>query len=421
MGSGRRTAAVLAAALLGASLAASPAAADAVADQVAELEALEKAGDSTKCAARIAAIKDWSDPRVAAEVRDLAKSANDAIACAAIRALAARKDAKALEWLRARAGDKDLARAADKGGRPDVYRCVLDALLPYRDPGTLKPLEDAVKTYMTTDSDYAARAIRAYGCVREKSVIDQLIAWLADLDEHHGGKSSGGSGGHGRYSPEGQRIRDASMAVLVQTLADATDQDLPDAVAWRKWWTEHAKTFVFPKPDAQDDADVTTLTEWTDRRYGYTLKRPAGEGWAFRPGDDQFRISVLETGAGGEWRAMAAWNVYRSIGSNIKDVKGFADWWMTKQFPEKEFEKYSAGGEPSAAARTFAGRDWTVVTARGMAKGSMANWGVMERRVYITRIDCGYLYAWAVVKTTIPDEEKQRTWDVVEKAVFAAK
>jgi hypothetical protein len=394
--------------------------ADALGDEIAAIDALEKAGDDTKCVARLAALTDWSDPRVAAAVRDLAKSPKDAVACAAIKALATHKDAKALEWLKKRIADEDLAKPKDKGGRPDVYRAVLDACLLWRDPSTLKPLETAVDAFLTTDADYATRAIRAYGSVREKAVVGRLIEWLADLDMSHGGKSSGGSGGRSRYSPETQKIRDNSAAVLVKTLADATDQDFPDTAAWRKWWTENARTFEFPKTDAVP-VDVTTLTEWTDKRYGYTVKRPAGAGWTFKPGDTDFRIQLLHTDAQNLWVSMVGWNVYRSAGSSLKDVDAFAGWWMTKQFPDKEFEKYGQGGEPSAVPRTIGGREWTLVTARGLAKGSMSNRGAMERRVYITKIDSGYLYAWAVVKTTASDEEKRLTWEAAEKTAVLGK
>jgi hypothetical protein len=394
--------------------------ADSIDDAVKQLVDLDKVGDDAKCAAKAQEMKGSNDPRVVAAFLDLEKSAGDATACAAIKLLASRKDAKSLEWMKSKLGDKELPK--EKGGRPEVFKCILESLAVYRDASALKPLEDVVKTYLTTDADYASRAIRAYGSVPQKSVVDQLIDWLGQLEQSHGGKSSGGSGGHTKFTPEVQRARDTSRDVLLKTLIAVTDKDVGDYADWKKWWPEHSKGFEFPKADAMDrQIDVTTLSQWTDTRYGYTVKRPDGKGWTFKPEDAHFRIQLLKVEDGGAWPAFVGWGIYSLAGSNIKDVKDYTDWWVKQQFPEHEIERYAADGEPTVEQKKFAGRDWTVITAKGIGKEALASWGAMEHRVYFTKTDVRFIYAWAVVKTTTSPDDKQKTWDSVEGVGFSAK
>src|SRR6185295_18042053 len=116
--------------------------------------------------------------------------------------------------------------------------------------------------------------------------VDQLLFWLGSLETSHGGKLSGGAGGHSKYMPEVAKARDASRGALLTTLVALTDEDPGDYAAWKKWWADHSKTFEFPKADAVGKTvDWSMLVEWTDRRYGYTVRRPPGKGWKFVPGD----------------------------------------------------------------------------------------------------------------------------------------
>jgi hypothetical protein len=394
--------------------------ADAVDDSIKAMQDAAAGGDDAHCLVKLEERKDSKDARVVAAVRGLLKSSSDRIACAAMRNLSRRNDPKCLEWLKARLVDKDV----DKGkiARPESFKCVLESLAGYRDPGSLKPLETVVRTFLMADGEYSTRAIRAYGSVPQKPVVDQLLDWLSSLETSHGGKTSGGAGGKSKYAPEVAKARDASRIEIYKTLVALTDQDLGDYAAWRKWWSERGKTFEFPGPAAVGaDVDFAALTEWTDRRYGYTVKRPEAKGWAFLPGDKHFRIQCLKTDDSGAGSAFAGWNYYDVAGSSFKDTDDYVAWWMFKQFPDQEFEKYAPGGAPAAEERKFAGRDWTVITAKGATKGAIANWGAVEHRVYVTKFPDRFLYAWALVKTTATPEEKRQTWDFVEGVVFSAK
>jgi hypothetical protein len=360
-------------------------------------------------------LKDSADPRAAEAVRGLLKSVNDKIVCAALQFLAERKDAKCLDWLKGKLDDKDRLE------RPEVFKGVLEALAVYRDPGALKPLEDVVKTSLQTDGEISRRAVAAYGSVPQKPVVDQLLFWLGTLETSHGGKSSGGAGGKSKYMPDVAKARDTSRDALLKTLVALTDQDPGDYAAWKKWWSEHAKTFEFPKDDPKSrDVDLALLPEWTDKRYGYTVKRPAAKGWAFMKGEG-FRIEVAKTDESGARPAFAGWNYYDIAGSSFKDTKDYVAWWMLQQFPDHEFAKFSVGGEPTQKPQKFAGRDWIVVSATGTTKDALATWGEAEHRVYVTKFADRFIYAWAIVRTSAADEDKKATWESVEGVVFASK
>jgi hypothetical protein len=399
----------------------SVASADLVDDAIRDIQAAAKAGDAAVCLARIRALQglqDANDPRVLTMVRELAKSDVDEIACAAIVLGAASKDPKLLEWMRSKIADKDLWK--EKGGRPALYRCILEALPRYRDPATLKPLEDAVRDFLQTDAELAKLAIRAYGSVPQKAVVDQLLDWLESLEQSHRGKSSGGAG-KTKYHPEVQKARDASRAAILDTLAALTGLDVGDSTAWRKWWNDHARSFEFPPPDQDANLDWSKLTVYTDTRYGYTAHRPAGDGWVFRPPGPHFRAEILRQDATGVWQAFVGWNVHRSAGSYIKDAKDLADWWVRKEMPDHEFASYGPGGEPTIEQRTFGKRDWYVVVARGVTKQEIAAWGTVEHRVYITKVEAGWLYVWAIAKDTAPAQDKLEAWEAAEKTIVVEK
>jgi hypothetical protein len=393
--------------------------ADAVDDSIKAMQDAESAGDESKCVAKLESLKDSADPRVAAAERELLKSKSEKVACAAVRILSARKDDKCLEWLKGRLADREIEK--DKTARPELLKSVLDALAVYRDPGALKPLEDVVKTFLQTDGEFARRAIAAYGSVPQRSVVDQLLFWLGTLETSHGGKSSGGAGGKSKYMPDVAKARDASRDALFKTLVALTDQDPGDYAAWKKWWSEHGKTFEFPKGDSKDRGiNLATLPEWTDQRYGYTLKRPTTKGWAFlqEPG---FRIALARTDDSGTRTTFVGWNYYDIAGSSFKDVKDYVAWWMFQQLPEHEFAKYASGGEPTQTPKKFAGRDWVVIGAKGATKDALSTWGEAEHRIYVTKLSERFIYAWAIVRTTAAEEDKQATWDSVEGVLFAPK
>lgn len=394
--------------------------ADLIDDSVKELKDLEKAGDNAKCIAKLQELSSSTDARVLAAERDLAKSSHDMIARTAIRVGASHKDPKLLEWLRTKITDKDLFK--DKSDHLDLYKCILEVLPVYRDPSILKPLEEVERAFLVSDGELSALAIKAYGSVPQKSVVDQMLDWLEQLEQSHGGKSAGGSGGKTKYAPEVQKARDTSRDTLLATLTTLTDQAPGDLDEWKKWWAQNSKTFVFPPPDAGDkDVDVSKLTKWTDKRYGYTIVKPESSGWVFKPADASFRIQLLKTDGNGVWQAQVGWSFINIGGSAYKEPQDYADWWIKQQLPNVEFASFSPGGEPIQERAKFGGRDWTVVSAKGVAKEGMASWGTMERRVYITKQGARFIYAWAVVRSTLPDADKQATWDIVEKATFPLK
>lgn len=140
------------------------------------------------------------------------------------------------------------------------------------------------------------------------------------------------------------------------------------------WWAEHAKTFEFGKPDPSDGVDVATLTAWTDRRFGYRVKRPDGTGWTLKAGDASFRIQLQKLDAKFESGAFGGWSVHNSAGKKLRDLKSYTEWWINEQFP-KELDHYAPGGDPTTEDRSFGGRDFTVVLATGVGRGSLASWG----------------------------------------------
>jgi len=394
--------------------------ADATADVIKSMRELEKSGDEAQCVEKVLALKDSEDPRVLAVMKEFVKSGSDKIACAAMNWITDKRDSEFWKSIVARIDDKELYRR--RGGRPEVYKTLLENVGAYvkdnQDKSVLKPLEQVVDRFKATDSDYAARAIRAYGAVRDPAVVERMIAWLEDVESR--AQSQGGR----NESAETRKHKDESKKALLETLAALVGPDIPDAATWTKFWSEKKKGFVFPDPHKPKDVDVdvTKLTEWTDPVYGYAVKRPVGALWTFKGRDAWFRIQTIAIDDKNMWWCWGAWGVYK-LDARIKDAKSYADWWANEEFGKtaadgKEFEEYAVGGEPKVDERKFAGREWTHVVAKGKTKGGFASWGVAEKHVYITKLDYQLLYAVGTVRTGAEPEDKQKLWNFIEGVTF---
>src|SRR5687767_1523732 len=75
--------------------------------KIKEMLDFEKAKDDGKCIAKLQELRDSHDPRVLAAIKSITDSKSDKVACAAIKWVAARKDAKFRDWLLKKADDKD--------------------------------------------------------------------------------------------------------------------------------------------------------------------------------------------------------------------------------------------------------------------------------------------------------------------------
>jgi len=393
--------------------------ADATTDVIKSMRDLEKAGDESQCVAKIVELKDSEDPRVLTVMREFVHSKSDKIACAAMKWIAEKRDSEFWKWLVPKIDEKELFRRKD--GRPEIYKAVLECVATYladnQDRGVLKPLDEVVKRFLATDAEYASRAIRAYGTVRDPAVVEQLLDWLDAVDAH--GQSQSGK----NESAEARKQKDENKKALLETLNKLVGPDLPDAATWRKFWDEHKKGFVFPDPHRKEsDEDVTKLAEWTDPAYGWHVKRPDGPLWKFMGKDAWYRIQLTEIDDKNIWWCFAAFGLYK-LDSKVKDVKSFAEWWMNEEYGKnaadgKEFSEYAPGGEPKSEDRKIAGRDWTVVTVKGKTKDKMANWGIVEKRIYITKLDYQLFYANGTVRSGAEPEDKKKLWDFIEGVTF---
>jgi hypothetical protein len=381
----------------------------------------EKAGDEAKCLAKIAALKDSDDPRVLTVMKELFRaSKSDKVVCAAMNWITGTRDAEFYKGLVSKIDDKDLFRRRD--GRPEVYKTLLEDLALYvrdnQDKSALKPLDEAVKRFIATDSEYATRAIRAYGAVREPAVVEQLIAWLEEVESR--GQSQGGK----NENADARKRKDDAKKAILETLKALVGPDIPDAATWTKFWNEKKKGFVFPDPHKpkEPDVDVTKLTEWTDTVYGYTVKRPDGKLWTFKGKDDWFRIQTIAVDEKNVWWCWGAWGVYK-LDAKIKDPKTYAEWWANEEFGKtaaegKEFDEYAVGGEPKIDERKFAGREWMHVVAKGKTKGGFVKWGAFEKHVYITKLDYQLLYAVGTVSTGAEPEDRLKLLGFIEGITF---
>jgi hypothetical protein len=415
--------------------------ADAVQDQVDAMKGFEKAGDDGKCIAKMQEMKDsFGDTRVLKAIKDMTGSKNDKIACAAVKMMAARKDPKDVEWLKSvcdKIGDKDNFKDKDKGGNPDLMCAYLDAVVMFKaDKGSQATIKaalpkffDVVKHHLSTNAEFSMRAIRAYGCVRDRFVMDQLLEWGEGIEARSGKSGAGGGGGSKKgASTETRDIEGKSKKVILETLADITQKDGgSDIQTWKKWWAEHEKGFVFPEagdPDAPAPAAVGPTippgAEFKDDAFGYSMKRPEADGWTWVKADFDGPRVGLNYSAPEDPKyliARAYVSIYNTAKVPPKDVKGMTDWVLTKPIKEQMDTHDKA---PTVTEQKFGGAEWTVVDARGDGIGVKSGWGTIERRFYLVKFDTYMLWVDAFVRTGAEEDVKAALWKSIETITLPA-
>jgi hypothetical protein len=381
--------------------------ADDVDDAIAQMHEFVKSGEDGKAIAKITDLESKRDARVTDALADVARTAkSDKVSKAAMKVAAQRRHEGLFKWLKSKLDDKKMAE-----DRPERYLGVLDSLAFYGDKSTLKGLEDVVKKYLPTNAEISKRAIAAYGSIRERPVVEQLVKWLRETENTRGG------GANNKTMSQAQRdAYNAAHTQILKTLEQLTLQDMADAASWEKWWKENEKTFEFPDPNAAE-VDYATLNEYTDRAYGFTLKKPAeGKFWAFSKYEEQGgRVTLGYRDDQSVLWARANVMVWKG-NSDITNVEQFAAYYM-KLWQEKEFDKFSK--EPVIEQRKIGGRDFTVITARGMGKDTWKNWEGVERRIYITRPNPSlFLYFECAIRTGAEEPLKAAFWKEIDGMTF---
>lgn len=380
--------------------------ADDVDDAIVQLKELVKANDEGKAIAKITELETKMDGRVTDALADVAKAAkSDRVSKAAMKVAAQRKDPELSKWLKTKLDDKKMAE-----DHPERYLAVLDSVGFYGDKSTMKPLEDVVKKYLPTNSNYSKAAIRAYGSIREKVAVEQLVKWLRQTENTR----AGGQGAS--MSAQTRDNYEAAKGAVLKALESLTLQDMGDAATWEKWWKENEKTYEFPDAN-QAEVDYATLTEYTDRAYGFTVKKPPeGKFWAFAKSEAQGGRVMLHyrDDQGVLWARMNA--VVCKPWADVTTPETFAAYY-DKLWQEKEFSDFSK--KPEIVAKKIGGRDFQAITARGLGADSWKNWESCERRVYITRVNPTLmLYFECVIRNGADDPLKASFWSTIEAMTF---
>ena len=328
--------------------------------------------------------------------------------------LAKRKDAVFLKKLKGYIGKGGKKWAKDQ---PTRYVGVLKAAAVYRNKKLCDPLADVVKKYLPTNSEYSVPAIEAYGTVDEKDVVDQMLKWLAQTDSTSGGQ--GGGSGKSASQQTKDNYRDAKNAI-VSTLSDLTGQDIGDATTWNNWWAENKKTFEFPDPDAAP-VDITKLREHKDQAYGYTVKLPdrqvvvpktgeMTEMWKFSEASGcRFQIKGIDDT--GFEQCRMEYRIHNLTTKTPKTMGELMKWWVN-DWKENQFSEFSETGQPTHEEQKLGGREWLKGKARGQSR--VKNWGVCERRVYMTQIGHIVLYIATTVRTGASEQMVKDAYSIVE-------
>jgi len=409
--------------------------------KIAGMKGFEKAGDEGKCLTAMQELKESAgDPRVMKAWKELVSSKHDKVACGAVNAIASSKwrDVEFLKWMVGKLDDKDFYK--EKDGRPEVFKALLDALQNYRADkpavatfkSALPKLADLVKKFLSTNADYTTRAIHAYGCVRDKFTMEQVLEWGEQIEARQKGGGAGGGGNKKGASQETRDIEDKAKRAVLETLAEMTGKEaLPDLSAWRKWWTENAKTFQFPAPldpngpgaaaAPTTGPPVPTGAEFKDDFYGYVVHRPEAEGWAFKKPDFDAPRMMMEYATPedpGYVLARVYFAVHNPAVREPKDVKQMAEWVLA--YPVKE--EVDVGDNPPTPKETKLAGDveWTTIEMKGEAIGRKASFGRIERHFYIVKLDSYILWIDAFVRTGAEDDVKKALWSCVESVALPA-
>lgn len=388
-------------------------AADAIDEALAKLDELLKAGDEGKILAFMIELEGKLDARVTAKLAEVARThKSDRIAIHAMGQAASRKSPDLLKWLKSKVDDDKMLEK-----HPDRYKAVLRSLARYGDKGTLKGLEDVIKKYLGSNGEIASLALTAYGSVREKPVVDELIKWLTQTENTSGGQS-------GRALSDATReAYGISKQAILKALEDLTLQSIGDAKTWTEWWEANRKGFVFPDPNAPE-VDVTKLTEFTDPAYGWTMKKPEGAFWKFeKQTEDGHRIEAnFRDDKNVHWARVRAfvWKAYAEAPTPEAKVKQAVKFWTESTAERKaEFNGFSEGHAPKIETRKIGGKEFWVVTARGIGDGGWKGWEGCERRIYVHQLNTSLLlYIDVVVRSGAEEDVKKAVFGAAEGVTF---
>lgn len=392
-------------------------AADEIDGLIAEMKALEKAGEKeeAKLIGKITESELKNDARLTNYIASLARNGKtDKIAKAAIVFVSKKKDDAFLKWLVNKAGDdKYLERHKER------YFAVMDALGRY-DGEKLKDakgdLEDVIKTNLPKDGGIASRAITAYGRIREKSVVDQLLKWLQETEKTTAGGQSG--------KQMGQAQKDSyatCKAAIVKALKEMTRLEIADFASWDKFWEENRKTYEFPDPN-QGEPDYPTLKEYKDPVYRFVVTKPDAPFWAFKksdlPSGGLINLECVDD-KGMPWVRIriATFPQNTSYPNCDAFVKGYEKRWRGSEGVEPEFEQFSK--EPAVEEKKWGKAEFHILTCRGLGKGSWKNWDSHERRVYVTQpLPATFVYFEIAMRNAAEDAIKAQLQGVMDGMVW---
>lgn len=388
--------------------------ADAIDDSLKMLDDDMKSGDENKVTAKVTELTAAAtlDPRVAKAVLDVAKSnklENSSIA--AIKALGAKKDPELYKYIKSKVKDDKLAES-----HKTKYVAIIDALGNYGgdpktallDKGTHGYLaDDIVKKFVMIDEALLKAAVRSYASIRDKGVIEKLIEWTAAGDNPPRDN---------KVSAETKAKYATLSAACRQALQNLTQLDIPTGAAWKEFWDKNAKTFVIPDPNAAP-VDPATLEAYTDPAYGYTIKRPPQPNWTFAEYKDTAggRIILQNIDPQGIWMARVRIRVLQKW-AGVEDTAGYVNY-FAEEWKKNDFSQISKG--PAIEVKKIGGRDFHVVTARGIGGGSWANWGSCERRIYVfAPVKGTFVEFEAIAGSVAEDPLKAAAWEAIEKMTF---
>jgi hypothetical protein len=386
--------------------------ADEIDDAIAEMMAAAKDKDAGKCIAKMVELQDSLDKRVGAAFNKLVKNRDTKIAAAAIRQLGTRKDETFGKSVGKAIGNKKLYKSKDDKMRP-VYVAYLDAAAMYGNPKHSKALADIVKKFMQTDPEYCTKAIKAYGSVQDKAIVDQLIKWLVQTE------STGQSQGGKNMSQETRDNYGRAKSQLIETLEVLTAQPIGDGKSWQEFWDKKRKEFKFPDLNAAE-VDPATLDEWSDPAYGYTVKKPEGEGWAFKKTEwdaIRMRLEKTETTEDGEYVLLRVdFQIHNLSSQTPKSIKELAAWYV-EDYKNERFSDLR-GSEPELVEKKVAGRDFYVITAKGESGGSYKGWGTAEMRAYLTKVGHIVVRMDCTARLGAEPEDREKLWKVIEESTW---
>lgn len=376
-------------------------------DRAAEIRDLVKAGDDTALVARIRGLDRTIDKRIDDSLMVVVRASGvDAATREAMRVLGLHGDTAYLAWAKSRLGDKKMSE-----DRPVEYMAMLDslpaagvALKPH-----LRAIAGEVSDTLTKEPDVARRLVAAYAAAgAEKPVIDSLVEWLQKLDRAATSGGGGQRGGLNSGPPEagrgtsgGAKSTQAVKDEILARLADLTGTTESDADGWTLWWSAHRASFK-PAPPKKPEPLWETLAEFADDTFGFVLRKPVPDkNWVFAKCDAEGGRVRLEfrdaSGLMARVDVVASRREKSAAAASVAQRAGEA-------WKKSDFSDFFGGGEPAVAAEKIGGRDFSVVTARGIGAGDWSAWDGCERRLYVT----------------LGDADTVLTFDTVARAGFAA-